>query len=251
MNRSRACLRRRSDFRHPPRADRQNHSAPVFPMPRPATPRGLSLATPRVLSLAAPLTPSPGSSLTSSSGSSSISTVPGRRRVGEQQRAFPFRFIMLLLSVSVSVLAAGCQRNDLKLPESIRQKIAESNRSASQTKAMTPLPIVPSDGVSSRFTVRPFEDWTMREAAAVALSRIGEPAVPALVEALQSPDPNLRQQAADTLARIGPAASTAVPALTALLDDPDPRVKKSAVRALGQIGPAAATAVPSLMRALE
>jgi HEAT repeat protein len=139
----------------------------------------------------------------------------------------------------------------LKLPESIRQKIAESNRAASESKPMTPLPTVPSDGISSRFTVRPFEDWTMREAAAVALSRIGEPAVPALVEALKSPDPNIRQQAADTLARIGPAAANAVPALTGLLEDPDPRVKKSAVRALGQIGPAAATAVPSLMRALE
>jgi hypothetical protein len=156
----------------------------------------------------------------------------------------------LALLVTLAV-AAGCQRTELKLPESIRQKIAESNRLASDSKPMTPLPSVPSDGGSTRFTVRPFEDWTMREAAAVALSRIGEPAVPALIEALRSPDPNMRQQSADTLARIGPAASNAVPALTALLDDPDPRVKKSAVRALGQIGPAAAAAVPSLMRALE
>lgn len=160
------------------------------------------------------------------------------------------RFAGPLLTISAATIA-GCQRSELKLPESIRQKIAESNRVASESKPMTPLPTVPSDGGSSRFTVRPFEDWTMREAAAVALSRIGEPAVPSLVEALKSPDPNMRQQAADTLARIGPAASSAVPALTALLDDPDPRVKKSAVRALGQIGPAAATAVPSLMRALE
>lgn len=158
------------------------------------------------------------------------------------------QFFMVFATVS---LAVGCQRSELKLPDSIRQKIAESNRVASDSKPMTPLPTVPSDGISSRFTVRPFEDWTMREAAAVALSRIGEPAVPALVEALKSPDPNVRQQAADTLARIGPAAANAVPALTALLEDPDPRVKKSAVRALGQIGPAAATAVPSLMRALE
>ncbi len=217
MNRSRASLRPRSAFRHPRYADRPDPTAPAFVLPPPAP------------------------------------TVPGGRRDGKKERALPFPSVLVSLSVSVSLsmLAAGCQRSDLKLPESIRQKIAESNRSASQTKAMTPLPTVPSDGVSSRFTVRPFEDWTMREAAAVALSRIGEPAVPALVEALQSPDPNLRQQAADTLARIGPAASTAVPALTALLDDPDPRVKKSAVRALGQIGPAAATAVPSLMRALE
>lgn len=215
MNRSRASLRPRSAFRHPRYADRPDPTAPAFALPSPAP------------------------------------TMPGGRRAGKKERALPFPSVLVSLSLSLSVLAAGCQRSDLKLPESIRQKIAESNRSASQTKAMTPLPTVPSDGVSSRFTVRPFEDWTMREAAAVALSRIGEPAVPALVEALQSPDPNLRQQAADTLARIGPAASTAVPALTALLDDPDPRVKKSAVRALGQIGPAAANAVPSLMRALE
>jgi HEAT repeat protein len=54
---------------------------------------------------------------------------------------------------------------------------------------------------------------------------------------LKSPDPNMRQQAADTLARIGPAVSSAVPALTALLDDPDPRVKKSAVRRWAKSAP--------------
>lgn len=160
---------------------------------------------------------------------------------------------LLSLGLAVSAwLVTGCSNDEAKLPESIRQKIRESGRaSASDSRSEPRIPSVPSDGITTRFTVRPFDDWTMREAAAVALSRIGEPAVPSLIEALRSPDPTLRQQAADTLARIGPGAAAAVPALTALLEDADPRVRKSAARALGQIGPAAADAVPSLMRALE
>lgn len=156
------------------------------------------------------------------------------------------------LLVSSLALAGGCTKGTTQLPESIREKIRESQRASTATRPQsTPLPPLPSDGITTRFTVRPFEDWTMREAAAVALSRIGEPAVPSLVAALHSPDPALRMQAADTLARIGPGASKAVPPLMELLQDPDPRVRKSAARALGQIGPAAADAVPSLMRALE
>lgn len=101
-----------------------------------------------------------------------------------------------------------------------------------------------------RFAVRPFEEWTMRETAAAALGRIGQPAVPQLVEALTSPNPTLRHQAADTLARIGPSAKDAVPALVKAMEDQDPTVRKAAARALGQIGPDAADAVPQLIEML-
>ncbi|MFO0905493.1 MAG: HEAT repeat domain-containing protein [Pirellulales bacterium] len=159
--------------------------------------------------------------------------------------------ILGVLASGAAAWTFGCSRSESSLPESIQKKIRDSNQTATQQEDEKLRPTVASDGVTTRFTVRPFEDWTMREAAAVALGRIGEPAVPALVEALRSHDPEIRLQAADTLARIGPGAEQAVPSLTELLEDEDIRIRKAAARALGQIGPKAAESVPSLMRALE
>jgi hypothetical protein len=94
----------------------------------------------------------------------------------------------------------------------------------------------------------PFVEWTMRQTAFDALSRIGEPAVPKLVKLLDDPDPQLRAEAVLALARIGPEASGAVTRLTTLIEqDPEEVVRKNAVRALGQIGPAAASAVDVLI----
>lgn len=91
-----------------------------------------------------------------------------------------------------------------------------------------------------------------RRAAAEALARLGEPGIPALIDALSDPNADVRRYAADGLAVIGPSAQTAVGSLIRLLeDDPDEAVRESAARALGQIGPAAAEAVPALHRALR
>jgi HEAT repeat protein len=98
--------------------------------------------------------------------------------------------------------------------------------------------------------LKPLEHLTEQETAADALGRIGAPAVPALMEALQSSDVQVRVKAADVLGRMGPDANDAVPALIRLLDDPDERVRKTATRALGRIGPSAKAAVPVLMRSL-
>ncbi|HND52963.1 MAG TPA: HEAT repeat domain-containing protein [Pirellulaceae bacterium] len=157
---------------------------------------------------------------------------------------------LALAALASLTLAAACSRKESKLPESIRQKVQESNREAAAGRNDRRGPAV-DNGATTRFTVRPFEDWTMREAVAMALSRIGSASVPALTEALVNPDAQTRQQAADTLARIGPDAAKAVPSLITALDDPDPRVRKSAAKALGQIGPAAHEAVPALMRAMQ
>jgi HEAT repeat protein len=56
---------------------------------------------------------------------------------------------------------------------------------------------------------------TVADSAAAALVQIGRPAVPALIEALASPDHSVRCKAATVLGDIGPAASAAVPALAA------------------------------------
>lgn len=76
-------------------------------------------------------------------------------------------------------------------------------------------------------------------------------AVPALVQALADPDVEIRNGAALALANMGPAAQDAVPALITALGDSDRRVRQTSVKALGGIGPAAAPAIPVITRALK
>lgn len=103
----------------------------------------------------------------------------------------------------------------------------------------------------SRVVVRDVRDWDLPETAARSLGRIGSAAVPELTKQLTDRDPEVRERAANVLARIGPAAKQAVPDLVAALDDDDQAVRKSAALALGQIGPAAADAVPALTRVMK
>src|SRR5262245_35913411 len=68
--------------------------------------------------------------------------------------------------------------------------------------------------------------------AALALVRIGPPAVPALVTALKDPSPALRRDAAEILRDLGPKAKSAVGALSAALKDEQRAVRGLAARAL-------------------
>ncbi len=96
----------------------------------------------------------------------------------------------------------------------------------------------------------PFEAWSDQQVAADALSRIGQPAVPQLIETLSNPDPQIRRATLSVLSRMGPDAKDAVPTLIQLLDDEDAEVRRSAAKTLGRIGPEAAEAVPALVRSL-
>ena len=87
--------------------------------------------------------------------------------------------------------------------------------------------------------------------AVFALSAIGRPAVPHMVELLDENDWWVRAAAADVLGDLGTAASDTVPHLTCALDDEAEWVRRNAVEALGNIGPAAAEAVPALSRRLR
>ncbi len=73
------------------------------------------------------------------------------------------------------------------------------------------------------------------------------PGVDALVAALRSPDPQVRESAATALGKMGPAAAVAVEPLVATLGDEDLYLRGAAAVALGRIGGAA---VPALARAL-
>ena len=84
-----------------------------------------------------------------------------------------------------------------------------------------------------------------------ALGRIGRPAVPALIQALQSKDLEVRIFAVDALELMQDDATEAVPALIAALDAPSFVLRGQVVEVLGRIGPPAALAVPALKAKLS
>ena len=74
-------------------------------------------------------------------------------------------------------------------------------------------------------------------AAAYGLTLMGERAVPALCGMLESDDPFVRSRAAWLLGRMGRGALAAVPALVRALDVPDPRAMHVVAEAIDLIGP--------------
>ena len=90
---------------------------------------------------------------------------------------------------------------------------------------------------------------------AIALTRIGGPAVAAVAKLLEDPNEEIHPCAASILADIGPEARTAVPALIRAIEKPTPRYGPStqlhATRALGRIGPDARAAIPTLNARLD
>jgi HEAT repeat protein len=89
--------------------------------------------------------------------------------------------------------------------------------------------------------------------AAWTLGAIGAPAVPPLIDALESNSSMVRRRAASTLGEIGPAAKDAVPALVRLIKKygAPKGAGAEAVQTLGNIGPAAAEAIPTLHAAYD
>lgn len=157
------------------------------------------------------------------------------------------RFVMVA-SLAACLVPTGCQRKFENQPKS--DAGANAPADAAQPKAKVVRPAKPEEAARLR-VMRAFRDWGVRETAADALARIGDAAVPSLVETLQDPDREVRAQAARALARMGPRAEPAIPALIAALKDSDKEVRMGAARALGQIGPPAAEAVPDLIKAIK
>ncbi|MFQ5418219.1 MAG: HEAT repeat domain-containing protein, partial [Myxococcota bacterium] len=78
------------------------------------------------------------------------------------------------------------------------------------------------------------ENTGRRNSAVEALVDCGARAIPQLIDAVHSRDPDVRKLVLDTLAGIGDPRS--VPALVSILADPDPNVRAAATEALGAIG---------------
>lgn len=82
-----------------------------------------------------------------------------------------------------------------------------------------------------------------------AITDAGAPAVPRLIEALKND--RVAYWVCIVLRGMGPAAKAAVPALVEKLKDPQPDIRREAVLALGAIGEAAISAVPQIVAALD
>ncbi len=83
------------------------------------------------------------------------------------------------------------------------------------------------------------ETREVRERAAEALGKIGEPAkeaIPALLEALGDEAREVRERAAEALGKIGKPAKGAIPVLIEALNDESDRVRESAAEALEKLG---------------
>ena len=71
------------------------------------------------------------------------------------------------------------------------------------------------------------------------------------VTELKAAAPQVRNAAAYEISGMGPAAAPAVPALIEALDDPEPTVRFPVTVALAEIGPAAKAAVPKLKQMMD
>ena len=78
-------------------------------------------------------------------------------------------------------------------------------------------------------------DGEVRQNIAVAISRMGDLAVPALIEALGDEKPQRRAGAAVALGQIRPEARSAIPALLKAVKDKDEVVRRQASYALSRI----------------
>jgi HEAT repeat protein len=91
----------------------------------------------------------------------------------------------------------------------------------------------------------------VRGPAAYELIAIGEPAAEPVAALLKDPDARVRHMAAMTLQNMGAKARPAVLQLTEALADTSPEVRTTAAIALRAFGSAAAPAVPALTKALK
>lgn len=92
------------------------------------------------------------------------------------------------------------------------------------------------------------------ETAIRSLVKIGDPALPQLLEAVRDPNIRINSHAAIVLGRIGTQGSIVVPALIEIVADPDAYwwgLRRNAVEALGAYGRQAEAAVPVLIPMLK
>jgi len=102
--------------------------------------------------------------------------------------------------------------------------------------------------------LRETKDWyefADRTADPFAKTTIADQAIPALMELLNDPDPEVRTRAACTLGKIHRHPDQVVPALIPVLNDETPNVRWHAANALSAFGANAKSAIPALQKQMN
>ena len=81
----------------------------------------------------------------------------------------------------------------------------------------------------------PWENFNFMDPLKLIIEKRGYEAVFPLVNALKSPDRNIRSSACELLGDIGTEARIAIPSLTDMLEDPDPSIHLQATKALFEV----------------
>ena len=102
--------------------------------------------------------------------------------------------------------------------------------------------------VLARRRLRDDKEWRITPAANVKREGCS---LSELIESTKDANPEVREEAANALNEMGPAAKAAVPALIRLLDDKAKGVRQDAALAFGAIGPDAKASVPALIKLLD
>jgi HEAT repeat protein len=132
------------------------------------------------------------------------------------------------------------------LKEQLREPVLTLRRAASAKLAQLGTDAIAVLGPLQEALADP--DPIVRAEVAQALARIGPPALAGLIDALDHPDVHVRRSAVHALGIMGPQAAPAVPKLVAALASEDEAVRMGAVRSLTQIGPAGIVALTSELR---
>lgn len=91
----------------------------------------------------------------------------------------------------------------------------------------------------------------VREAAAHSIGQMGPDALTALAGMLQHDDKYVRRHAVWSMGRLGPLAKSVLPDLCKALKDADPRTASGAAQSLGNLGAEGADAVAALAEAMR
>lgn len=91
---------------------------------------------------------------------------------------------------------------------------------------------------------------SVRDAAVIAVGKVGEGAIPSLIPLLSQPDAELRTRALGAVGNIGRAAASAANQLIPLLEDKDSSVRITAAESLWKIDPSHERVPDALARAL-
>lgn len=138
------------------------------------------------------------------------------------------------------------------LPDLLRSlRSSSSDVRCRAAKSLSRLGKLAADAVAALAHAVNDPEADVREAAAQALGQIGLEAFPHLVAMCSHHDKYVRRHAVWALGKIGPAATAVLPVLCRTLKDVDPRTASGAAQTLGGLGEGAAQAVPMLIEAMR